>query len=90
VQRLAEELGMGHCLHLWLDKQLASKSYFLKIRKQTRDRQSLTGYEELRSQAQDIEIYEKTFHPWLEGWWSRISEWPGANSNRRVATARAD
>jgi DNA repair photolyase len=86
VQRLAEEVGLGDCLHAWPDKQLLSESYFLKIRKQARDGQSLTRYQEQLHRAQDIEIYEKTFRPWLEGWWSRISEWPGEKSNRRVAT----
>ena len=86
VQRLAQEMGLDHCLHLWPDKQLGTKGGFLKLRQSKRVGMKLTEYEKKRYAQQDLNDYEKKYLPWLEGWWSRISEWPGAKSGRRVET----
>jgi len=84
VQQLAQEIGLEKHLHLWPDKQLGAKGPFLALRKMKRTGMALTAYERERHAEQDKEIYEKEYLPWLEGWWSRISEWPGYESGRRV------
>jgi hypothetical protein len=77
VHKLAKEMGMENHLHLWPDKQLKSKDRFLKLRALKRTGMRLTPCEQRRYAQQDIEIYEKKYLPWLQSWWSRISEWPG-------------
>ena len=77
VHKLAKEMGMENHLHLWPDKQLKSKDRFLKLRALKRTGMRLTPCEQRRYAQQDIEIYEKKYLPWLQSWWSRISERPG-------------
>ena len=77
VQRLAQEMGLIHCLHLWPDADLGSKDRFLELRKIKRAGLLLTKHQEKRHQQEDQNYYEKTYLPWLNGWWTRISEWPG-------------
>lgn len=77
VQRLAEEVGLLHCLHLWPDKTLQSPSYFLKIRQLSRKGMRLTALEKRQYKENDQQIYKNEFLPWIQWWWSRVSEWPG-------------
>jgi len=54
VERIAGEVGLAHCLHLWPDKDLPTKDYLQSL-------DDPTG-----------------FVNWLDGWWTRVSEWPQA------------
>jgi DNA repair photolyase len=80
VQQIAGEVGVLDRLHLWPDSDLDSKAKFLEIRKDlwrqlypdsTPDKNELDARKQ-----QDIAAFE-TLHAWIQGWWSRISEWPG-------------
>ena len=75
VQRAATDLKLINCLHLWPDKNLKTKAHFLSIR--MAQRTSLTAHQKKMARQQDLNDYEKTYLPWLENWWTRISEWPG-------------
>lgn len=77
VHKLAIELKMVQCLHLWPDAHLESNGQFLKLRKMKRAGLKLTRLEKQRYEQEDQRIYEDQYLPWLNGWWDRISEWPG-------------
>jgi DNA repair photolyase len=77
VQRLATELGLLHCLHLWPDQDLEDKGPFLKLRESQRANLQLTKHQQNQHTQQDEHIYKSEYLPWLNGWWDRISEWPG-------------
>lgn len=87
VQRVAEELGLCDQLYLWPDESLRSKAAFLSVCQDQFDlrfpNRQLTRYETVRLNQEHEKHYEQ-FLEWLEAWWCRISEWPGAKSNRRV------
>jgi len=78
VQRLAARTGLSEVLHLWPDHDdLSRKKTFLSARKLLRADLKLDE-EELKVRAQeDAGYYEKEYLPWLQGWWNRVSEWPG-------------
>ena len=88
VQRLATEAGLLDRLHLWPDQQLGSKSCFLQLRKLKRARQNLTRFQEKRHAEQDQKNYDEKYHPWIESWWTRISEWPGPRQMDAASAAR--
>jgi DNA repair photolyase len=90
VQRLAQEVGLLHCLHLWPDKSLKTKKYFLQSRHLSRKGMRLTRIENQQQKENDLQVYEREFLPWLQGWWSRVSEWPGERPNRRLAPSKAN
>jgi DNA repair photolyase len=75
MQNLATEMGLLDRLHLWPDKHLATKSQFLSIRRS--QRQNLTPPQKKLAKEQDEKYYHEKYYPWIEGWWNRISEWPG-------------
>lgn len=77
VQKLAEELGLKDRLHLWPDLALKNESDFLELRKDLWKDAELSKVEEIHRAIQDQAYYDTLYLPWLEGWWSRISEWPG-------------
>ncbi len=77
MQRVATELGLVDHLHLWPDKQLGSKTQFLALRKALRANNDLTRFQRKLAKAEDERFYNEKYKPWIEGWWSRISEWPG-------------
>jgi DNA repair photolyase len=62
MQRVATELGL-------LGR--------LKLRKQTWQNLELTRYQRKLAKQEDERYYDEKFKPWIEGWWRRISEWPG-------------
>lgn len=80
VQRLAGEVGLLDRLHLWPDSGLESESAFTAIRKadwvQRHGDVKLTKDQKAElKRLNDAAYVEHT--AWLQGWWSRISEWPG-------------
>ncbi len=75
VQRLAKELDVLHCLHLWPDKHLKTKAHFMRIRRN--QRQHLNKQQQKLGHQQDEHEYNATYLPWLQQWWHRVSEWPG-------------
>lgn len=80
VQRLAGEVGLLDRLHLWPDSGLESESAFQAIRKadwvQRHGDVKLTKEQKAElKRLNDAAYVEHT--AWLQGWWSRISEWPG-------------
>ena len=77
VQRLATKVGLQNCLHLWPDKDLKSEANFLAVRRQIR--LDVAAAEEPNAKFNELEkqYYKDVYLPWLETWWSRISEWPG-------------
>lgn len=80
VQRLAGEVGLLDRLHLWPDSGLESESAFHSIRKadwvQRNGDVTLTKEQKAElKRLNDAAYVEHT--AWLQGWWSRISEWPG-------------
>lgn len=77
MQRVATELGLLGRLHLWPDASLGSEAEFLKLRKQTWQNLELTRYQRKLAKQEDERYYDEKFKPWIEGWWRRISEWPG-------------
>lgn len=76
VQRLATELGIVDQLHLWPDQELrfgATTPTATTSKKRFLDRlQSEYGVPE--AEVEDVYL---RYTAWLEGWWTRISEWPG-------------
>ncbi|MEN9575612.1 MAG: hypothetical protein RL514_3467 [Verrucomicrobiota bacterium] len=80
VQRLAQELGLEGKLHLWPDAELQSENCFHEMRKAAWTRQHpdavLTKEQRVELKRLDEAAYAEHV-AWLEGWWSRISEWPG-------------
>jgi DNA repair photolyase len=80
LQRVASELGMEDCLHLWPDKSLKSKGPFLKARQdafhRARADRHETAFEHEQRRAADEAAYHR-FVQWLAQWHERISEWPG-------------
>jgi len=74
VQKLATEMNLINRLHLWPDSKLATKSQFLHIRRS--QRVGLTKHQMQLAKEQDEKDYNEEYHPWLDGWWNRISEWP--------------
>ena len=79
VQRLATEMGVINHLHLWPDANLATKSQFLSLRRS--QRVGLTKRQVQLANEQDEKDYDEKYYPWLEGWWTRVSEWPGKNGS---------
>jgi DNA repair photolyase len=77
VQRLADELGLLNRLHLWPDESLESKEQFLALRKQQRQNIQLTRHQQRLARKEDERYYDEKYHPWLQRWWNRVSEWPG-------------
>ena len=84
MERIAGELGLKDCLKLWPDEDLKSEPFYLEIRKLDWEKRPRTSYEKERYREQDRLNYEKQYLPWLETWWSRISDWPGEKQNRRM------
>jgi DNA repair photolyase len=80
MQRLANEMDLIHCLHLWPDEDLAIKSHFLAIL--ANQRTNLTPYQKRREKQKDEKYYDEKYKPWIESWWNRVSEWPGKGSPR--------
>ena len=80
VQRIAREVGLEHCLHLWPDPDLKARSIFLEVRRVERAEAhpgvSWTERDQARHQELDEAAYAAHL-AWLHAWWSRISEWPG-------------
>ena len=87
VQRLATEMGLLHCLHLWPDKALDSKVQFLELREHGRRNLGLTSHQQKLKRAEDESYYDEKYLPWLKKWWSRTSEWPG---KKGLDTTRPD
>ena len=80
VQRVAKEVGLESRLHLWPDGGLQSENAFHEIRKAEWNRQhpDLKLSTEQRAELKRLNEAAYAEHlAWLEGWWSRISEWPG-------------
>ena len=82
VQRLAQEVGLEDKLHLWPDAELQSENCFHEMRKAAWTRQHpdavLTKEQRVELKRLDEAAYADHV-AWLEGWWSRISEWPGVS-----------
>ncbi len=80
VQRVAQELGLEHKLHLWPDAGLESENCFHEIRRAAWKRQhpDLQLTREQRAELKRLgDIAYQEHRVWLGVWWSRISEWPG-------------
>ncbi len=82
VERIADELGMKHCLHLWPDPSLASKAKFLEVRRdafavKNPDAEKL----QIRAARKEDDAAYGTFKKWIETWHSRVSAWPKAGGN---------
>lgn len=80
VQRLCEELGLAERLKLWPDTALGSRSMFFKMRdaefNQNHPNLVLTGAQKKAKKAADETAY-LSYKAWLQGWWNKISAWPG-------------
>jgi hypothetical protein len=83
VQRLAIELEMQDCLHLWPDQELKNKVQFMGMRKNIWDSPDLSEAQRIDRGKQDRVYYDTLYLPWLESWWSRISEWPGKERSNK-------
>lgn len=77
IQKLATELGMQGCLHLWPDQGLKNKPRFLRVRSKVWEKADLPEVQRIHRKIQDETYYNTLYLPWLEQWWSRVSEWPG-------------
>jgi DNA repair photolyase len=77
VQRLATEMGLVDRLHLWPDQSLGDEGGFLKMREHGWRKLGLTKHQQARKREEDKTYYDEKYYPWIKGWWSRISEWPG-------------
>ena len=77
VQKLAEELSIQDRLHLWPDADLKNKKGYLELRKSLWKNGKLSEAQQIHAANQDGVFYDTLYLPWLNGWWSRISEWPG-------------
>ena len=73
VERIAGEVGLAHCLHLWPDASLKSKNGFMAMRAAAR----LVGAVE----GEDAEAYAEHL-AWVERCHARISEWPKAGNKQ--------
>ncbi len=87
VQRIADELGLGDCLHLWPDKSLRSPEHFSRTLKALH-RQKHASHQETRHEKslrrhRDKEAYHH-FLAWLNHWHHRCSEWPEPSSANPV------
>jgi len=71
VQTIAGEVGLENCLHLWPDSELKNPKWFKQVLEQVQKDAKGTAITDSQS------YYDKHYLPWLKGWWSRISEWPG-------------
>jgi len=80
VQRIATELGLEGCLHLWPDKKLIAKAVFLKAKdeafRKANPKLHENSHQKLERRKKDNADYE-FFLQWLSHWHKRISEWPG-------------
>jgi DNA repair photolyase len=80
VHRLMDELGMVDRLKLWPDAALAAKGPFLKIRKEEFEKANpsvtLTKNQAAILKRLNLEEHQQ-FQTWLQGWWDKVSEWPG-------------
>ena len=83
VERLAGELDLLDRLHLWPDQNLANeKAFFAALRTALPSQhQPRTHYEETRWQEAQRPALESC-KTWIEGWHSRISEWPGIRGGK--------
>ncbi len=86
MQKVATELNMEGCLHLWPDKNLRSKQAFLAARraglKKTHPDYRETPHEKIQRRAAEEAAY-KDFAHWLSHWHTRISEWPTPRSKTK-------
>lgn len=86
MQKVATELNMDGCLHLWPDKSLKGKQAFLEAMradfKKARPGYRETPHEKVQRRATEAAAY-KTFAHWLSHWHTRISEWPTPNTKKR-------
>jgi DNA repair photolyase len=86
VERVAGELDLGGCLHLWPDKCLTSHTSFMEARQALFDAANPglheTGYERDQRLAADEKAF-KEFSGWLSHWHTRISEWPTATEGQQ-------
>jgi DNA repair photolyase len=83
VQRLAEKLGVIDRLKLWPDPDLRTKSRFLLIRKQDREKKlgQVQSTPEARRESEAANELAYQHHvKWLEGWWSKLAPWPGVEA----------
>jgi DNA repair photolyase len=76
VQSIASELQIQDCLHLWPDPALRF------IAKSAKANTSKQGFiERLKTDygvpEADVESVYERYDAWIQGWWNRISEWPG-------------
>lgn len=80
THRLAREMGVEERLHLWPDAALKAKGRFMQMRSAEFARVH-PGVELARAQRAALKQMDQLAYEqhlaWLEGWWSRISEWPG-------------
>lgn len=80
VQRLADEVGLADRLHLWPDPGLKSQPTFMAVRRAEREQTHPERNWSKDELAQHHELDEEAYAAhvaWLEGWWARVSEWPG-------------
>ncbi len=83
VEHLAQDMGLIDRLHLWPDPDLASESAYLKMRHAEWKHEELTKFERQQRKLSDRRAYQR-HRDWLAGWWSKISDWPGQPSGRRL------
>lgn len=80
VQRIARELDIEDKLKLWPDPTLKPRSKFMKIRHEEFQKKyagvQLTPAQRKWVKQADEEAYSRHL-AWLQGWWARISAWPG-------------
>ncbi len=80
VQRLAGEVGLADRLHLWPDPELKSRKLFMALRRAEREQDHRARVWSKEEQAAHHELDEDAYAAhvaWLNGWWARVSEWPG-------------
>ena len=80
MQRVAREVGLENCLHLWPDPALGAQGPFIEARQAA----YLAGHPDAlespsdrqRRSEEDVRAFLR-FRGWLDVAWKRISEWPG-------------
>lgn len=88
VQKIATELGIHDRLHLWPDQELKSETAILNIRKKAflQIHPYATAHEKALAHQADLQAYAG-FETWINGWHSRISEWPGTRAMANTSPA---
>ena len=80
MQKVAREVGLENCLHLWPDPALGAQGPFIEARQAAYLAEHPDALESQadrqRRSEEDVRAFLR-FRGWLDAVWKRISEWPG-------------